>query len=162
MFKCLHLNVSISILPSPCHHLHVTISTSPSPSPYVSLSMTLRFRNSTNGKRNWRKTAASVYFLQMENGNGKPRFVCCKWKQTFVFLGRQMINGNRRLLFQHMCPSMENAINILLILVAFGSLVTALPSFWKSSGISKLFHGNQFQNKFLYISGTTMLNKLKP
>jgi hypothetical protein len=31
----------------------------------------------------------------LKNGNGK---------QKFVFLGRQMINGNRRLLFQQTCP----------------------------------------------------------
>jgi hypothetical protein len=40
-------------------------------------------------------------YICMENGtNGK-----CK----FVFLGRQTIYGNRRLLFQQMCPSMPVA-----------------------------------------------------
>jgi hypothetical protein len=46
--------------------------------------------NRTNGKWNFRLFAA--------NGNGK---------QKFVFLGRQMINVNRRLLFQRTCPSMQ-------------------------------------------------------
>ncbi len=31
-----------------------------------------------------------------------------KGKQKFVFLGQQTINGNQRLLFQKMCPSMHN------------------------------------------------------
>jgi hypothetical protein len=42
---------------------------------------------------------------QTENGNGKLPFVCCKPKWKSVFLGRQMINGNRRKLFKraHLC-----------------------------------------------------------
>jgi hypothetical protein len=55
----------------------------------------------TNGK--WQlpfvcykqKRQTSISFLQ-KNG---------KWK--FVFLGRQWINCDRRLLFQHMCPSVQ-------------------------------------------------------
>jgi hypothetical protein len=42
--------------------------------------------------------------------SAKPKlpFVYCKrnGKRMFVFLGRQTINGNRRLLFQQTCPSM--------------------------------------------------------
>ncbi len=48
--------------------------------------------NGTNGKK---KQQTSVCFLQMENS---------RWK--FVFFGRQTINGNRRLLFRQICPSM--------------------------------------------------------
>ncbi len=44
------------------------------------------------GKNKWQ---TSVCFLPRENRI---------WK--FVFLSRQMINGNRRLLFQETCPSM--------------------------------------------------------
>jgi hypothetical protein len=51
--------------------------------------------------------ATSVCFLQPEKGKGKLRLFSSngngKWK--FVFLGQQTINGNRRLLFQQMCPS---------------------------------------------------------
>ncbi len=46
----------------------------------------------------------------MENGtNGKRQFlfISCKQKWKFIFLGRQMFNGNRRLLFQKTCPSMN-------------------------------------------------------
>ncbi len=38
------------------------------------------------------------------NGNGKRKF---------VFLGRQMINGNRRLLFQQTCQSMRSVNHLL-------------------------------------------------
>jgi hypothetical protein len=53
-------------------------------------------------------------FLQTENGNfclfavkgnGELPFFCCKEK--LIFLGREMINSNQRLLFQQMCPSMH-------------------------------------------------------
>jgi hypothetical protein len=44
-----------------------------------------------------RKTEAAIFGLFAANGNGKRKF---------VFLGRQTINGNRRLLFQQTCPSM--------------------------------------------------------
>jgi hypothetical protein len=42
--------------------------------------------------------------------NGKRKwqalFICCKRKGKIdVFLSRQMVNGNRRLLFQQTCPS---------------------------------------------------------
>jgi hypothetical protein len=46
--------------------------------------------------------------LKTEKGNGKLLIVAAngngKWK--FVFLSRQTINGNRRLVFQQMGPSM--------------------------------------------------------
>jgi hypothetical protein len=45
------------------------------------------------------KTEKASFRLFSANGNGK-------WK--FVFLGRSMINGNRRSLFQQMCPSMTS------------------------------------------------------
>ncbi len=51
------------------------------------------------GKRNKLKTATPVCSLQMENR-----------KQKFVFFSRQMINSNRRLLFQQTCPSMQYSI----------------------------------------------------
>ncbi len=47
--------------------------------------------------------------MEIENGNGKLLFVCCKWK--FVFLGPQTINGNHQLLFQQMCQSLLNIDN---------------------------------------------------
>ncbi len=34
-------------------------------------------------------------------------FICIYGKQKFVFLCRQTINGNRRLLCQQTCPSMH-------------------------------------------------------
>jgi hypothetical protein len=71
--------------------------------------------NETNGKEKllfvcckWKtETQTSVCLLQKENGNSKLPFLSCKRKQKFVFLGLQSINGNRRLLFQQMCPSMH-------------------------------------------------------
>jgi hypothetical protein len=52
--------------------------------------------NGTNGKK-----TTFLCLLQMENGNGKLPFVAenrnGKW--MFVFLSRQAINSNRRLLF---------------------------------------------------------------
>jgi hypothetical protein len=42
-----------------------------------------------------------VIFLFAANGNVKPKL---------IFLGRQMINGSRRLLFQQTCPSMSMSI----------------------------------------------------
>jgi hypothetical protein len=53
------------------------------------------------------------------NGKWQLLFVCCKretanfrlfatnekGKRKFVFLGRQTMNGNQRLLFQQTCPS---------------------------------------------------------
>ncbi len=55
--------------------------------------------NGTNEKRQLPFVAA--------NRNGKLPFVFCKRKnRKFVFLGRQTINGIRRLLLQQTCPSM--------------------------------------------------------
>jgi hypothetical protein len=49
-----------------------------------------------------------VTHLYTENGNAKQPFVFCKQKTEdgSFFLGRQTINGNRRLLCQQTCPSM--------------------------------------------------------
>jgi hypothetical protein len=47
-----------------------------------------------------------ICLLQMENGNGKLSFVCCKQKRKFDFLGRQTINSDQCLLFPQTCPSM--------------------------------------------------------
>ncbi len=56
--------------------------------------------NGTNGKRQLlfflRERETANLRLFAANGNGE---------QTLVFLGRQTINGNRRLLLQQMCPS---------------------------------------------------------
>jgi hypothetical protein len=63
--------------------------------------MFLEFR-----KRKTELTENGNFRLFAENGNGKLPFVCLKRKRKLVFLGRQMINGNRRVLFQQTCPSM--------------------------------------------------------
>jgi hypothetical protein len=42
----------------------------------------------------------------MGNGNSILPFVAANGKQKFVFLDQQMINGNHRVLFQQMRPSM--------------------------------------------------------
>jgi hypothetical protein len=72
----------------------------------VSMSMSPRFRNFKNRTAD---NANFCFFLQMENGNGKPPFVAANGngKRTFVFFGWQMINGNQRLLLQQMRPSMH-------------------------------------------------------
>ncbi len=62
------------------------------------------------------------YIKNGANERWQLLFICCKQttetanfrlfaangkrKQKFVSFGRQMINGNRRLLFQQTCPSM--------------------------------------------------------
>jgi hypothetical protein len=47
--------------------------------------------------------------LVAANRNGKRPFFDCKWKQKqkFVFLCWLTLNGNRQLLFQQTCPSMQ-------------------------------------------------------
>ncbi len=47
-----------------------------------------------------------IYNIYKENGNGKLRLISANRKQKFVFLGRQTINGNGRLLCQQNCPSL--------------------------------------------------------
>jgi hypothetical protein len=46
----------------------------------------------------------------MENGNFRLLAANGNGKRKFVFLGRQTINGNRRLLFQQTCLSMLAAV----------------------------------------------------
>ncbi len=88
---CLHASMS------PC--LHVFMSS-------FSMYPSLCFRNSET-ENGIKENVTSVCWLQTENGNGKLLlFVCWKRKRSFVFLGRQTINDNQRLLFQQMCPSM--------------------------------------------------------
>ncbi len=59
-------------------------------------------------KTELREKATTVCLLKIENGSGKLLFLCRKQKRKkkVVFLSRQMINGDRRLLFQRTCPSM--------------------------------------------------------
>ncbi len=85
-------DVSMSVTKSPCPCLHV--STSACPCLHVSSLHNPCLHISEFCKR---KMATSFCFLQMENGKGKFRFVCCKWKRKMevVFLGRQTINSNR-------------------------------------------------------------------
>ncbi len=54
------------------------------------------------GKRKWQKMAISVCLLQIENGDDKPLFVCCKVnrKREFVFLSWQTVNWNQRWLLR--------------------------------------------------------------
>ncbi len=42
-----------------------------------------------------------------ENRNGKLPLLSANGKRKFVFLGRQTINGNQRLLCQQTCPSVK-------------------------------------------------------
>jgi hypothetical protein len=112
MSLCLHVSMSTSLhvskSMSPC--LHVTMS----PCLHVSMSICLHVyvsmfqefpkrKTELNRKRQFpfvcykRKTETANFHLFAANENGKRRF---------VILGRQTINGNRRLLFQQTCPSM--------------------------------------------------------
>jgi hypothetical protein len=67
--------------------------------------------------------------VQTKNGNGKLTFVCCygNGKRKLLVLGRQTINGNRRLLFRQTCPSM-----------VIGKFSTSLKSRDKTIVIGKL------------------------
>ncbi len=104
MFKLVHVSMSPS--------LHVSMS----PCLYLSMFPCLhasRIPQIESGSK--RKAPTSVCFLQMENGNGKLLFVCCKqkWKMDICFPwsanGRQTIYGKRRMLFQQTCPSMASS-----------------------------------------------------
>ncbi len=116
MSSCLHVFMSscLHVFMSPCLHvsmypcIHVSMSpclhASMSPFPQVSMSPCLHFFTFPEFSK--RKTE------QMETElteNGKLPCVYCKRKRKtdFCFLGRPTANGNRRLLFQQMCPSME-------------------------------------------------------
>ncbi len=100
MSPCLHVSMSpcLYVSVSPC--LHVSMS----PSPCLHVSGILQTENGSNGKRHLpfvfckRKTEMANLRLFAANGNGK---------RLFVFLSRQTINCNRRLLFQKMCPSVH-------------------------------------------------------
>ncbi len=127
--RCLHVSMSLSlhVSMSPYHHVsmplcvHVSLSpcchVSMYPCLYVSMSPCLHIHVSTfpeYRKQNYVMEKGNfLLFLQTENWNRKLSFICCKWKRMFVFLGRQTINGNRQLLFQQTCPSLEvrNAYN---------------------------------------------------
>ncbi len=62
-----------------------------------------------------------VCLLQTEDRNGKLQFVCCKQKRKteVLFLGRQMTNSSRRLLFQQMYPSMVKGVKSLFVVERF-------------------------------------------
>ncbi len=92
MFPCLHFSMSpcvcpqISMFPSPCPCLHV----------------------SANGKRNQWKMATSLCFLTENRKVKLPLFAANRnGKRKFVFLPRQTINENQRLLFQQTWPSIH-------------------------------------------------------
>jgi hypothetical protein len=106
MSPFLHVSMSTYLHTSPCFHFYL----------HVPMFISLCLRNSTNRKRDWRRTTASVRLLQTENRNGKLPFVCWKWKrkkQKFVFHGWRTKIGNRRLLFQQTCLSMVRAYSVL-------------------------------------------------
>jgi hypothetical protein len=65
------------------------------------------FRNSANGKQSKQKTATSIRLLQMETETANFRLFAAKGneKRKFVFLGRQVINSNRSLLYPQICAS---------------------------------------------------------
>jgi hypothetical protein len=106
---CLHVSLS------PCFHVsmsirplvHVSLSlcfhVSMVPCPCLNVSGILQTENGTNGKQQLpfvfckRKAGISNFSLFAAIRNRKL---------IFVFLGRQAINGNRRLLLQQTCPSM--------------------------------------------------------
>jgi hypothetical protein len=116
---CLHVQVSrplclcLHVSMTPCFHVScLCFHVSMSPSPCLCVSMFAEFRNTenrTNGKRQLpfvcckREMEMTDFRLFAANGNRK-------WK--FVFLFRQTINGNRRLLFQQTCPSMGSTSKI--------------------------------------------------
>jgi hypothetical protein len=52
---------------------------------------------------NWKTEMAN---FRLFAANGKHMFYAENGNQTFVLFVQQTINGNRRLLFQQMCPSM--------------------------------------------------------
>jgi hypothetical protein len=91
MLPCLHLNFSMS----PCLHVFM--------SPCHNVLMFPQTENVTSGKRQ-----LPFVFCKRKTETANLRFVAANvnGKQKFVFLGRQTINGNRRLLFQITCPSM--------------------------------------------------------
>jgi hypothetical protein len=77
---------------SPCLHVSQCFQNSANKKPELTENRNFRlFAANTKGKRQ-----TSICLLQMETEN---------WK--FVFIGRQTINSNRRLLFQQTCPSLE-------------------------------------------------------
>ncbi len=102
----------ISVSASPCLCLQVSMSSSSSFHVYISpcfhVSMILQKVNGTNSKRQlwyifWKWNTGATYFcLFAPNENVKRKF---------VFLGRQTINSDWRLLFQQTCPSMSMALN---------------------------------------------------
>jgi hypothetical protein len=103
MSPCLHASMSLCLYVS---ILHVSMSpclqVSMSPCPRLHVSRIPKTENGTNGKRQLpfvfckRKTEMENFRLFTANRNRK---------QTFDFLGRQTINGNRRLLFWQTCLS---------------------------------------------------------
>jgi hypothetical protein len=111
---CLHVHV-----PCLCLHvymapfLHVSMSQvyiSMFPFLHVHAAMFPEFRKPKNGM-NVKQPLPFVCYKRKNNRNNKSSaylLICCKWKQKteFVFLSRQRINGNRRLLFQQTYPSM--------------------------------------------------------
>jgi hypothetical protein len=66
--------------------------------------------NRTNKKRQlpfvFCKLKTEMANFRLFAANGKHMFYAENGNQTFVFLVQQTTNGNRRLLFQQMCPSM--------------------------------------------------------
>ncbi len=85
MSPFLHVSMSPYLHTSPCFHLYL----------HVPLFISLCLRNSTNRKRDWRRTTASVRLLQTENRNSKLLFVCWKWKRKTKVCFPWLANKNR-------------------------------------------------------------------
>ncbi len=89
-------------------------------------------KNRTNGKQQFplvcckQEKETANFRLFAANGNGK-----------LVFLGRQTINGNRRLLFRQMCPSTSMYEYILYIYCSAVNLSNVLIFLFSSVGAMK-------------------------
>ncbi len=92
---CLHVSMSpyLHVFMSPCPCLHVFMS----PCPCLRVFWTPLEENGNLCCE--RKTETANFRL----------FAANEQKRKVVFLGRQMINGNQRLLFQKMCPSVSTS-----------------------------------------------------
>jgi hypothetical protein len=111
MFSCFHVSLfpCFHVSLSPCLHVSMFPCFHVSMFPCLHVSGIPQKEKSTNGKQKLpfvfckQKTETTNFRLFAANGNGKHQ-------RTFVFLGRQTINGNRQLLFQQTFPSMRRAL----------------------------------------------------
>ncbi len=123
---CLHVtNISLFLHVSMCMSpfFHVSIHVSMSPCLHVP-----RIRQAQNGTNEKRQLLFVGCKQKMETENFRLFAENRNIKGKFVFLGRQTMNGNRRLLFQQTCPSMP-----LSILSAFSLCPSFDHSFYSSS-----------------------------